>query len=109
MMNLAVMKQYPILLGGLFGMVFWVKVLLLVYLQLVLRWTLPRFRYDQIQKLGWQILLPTGLANLFISARAHPLGSVAARPGPVRLPGHRRGGLPHPHPAPPGAPGAGGR
>lgn len=67
LMNLAVMKEHPVLLGGVYGMVFWGKVVLMVYLQLVIRWTLPRFRYDQIQKLGWQILLPTGLANLFIS------------------------------------------
>ena len=62
-----VMKQYPILLGAIFGTVFWLKVILLIYLQMVIRWTMPRFRYDQIQKLGWQILLPVGLGNLFIS------------------------------------------
>lgn len=67
LMNLAVMKQYPILLGAIYGTVFWGKTLLLVYLQMVVRWTMPRFRYDQIQKLGWQILLPMGLANVFIS------------------------------------------
>ncbi len=55
------------LAGGFFGMVFWVKVVLLCYLQLVIRWTFPRFRYDQIQTLGWQILLPIGLANVFVS------------------------------------------
>lgn len=65
--GLQVMKDYPVLLGAIGGAVFWIKVLLLVYLQLVIRWTLPRFRYDQVQKLGWQILLPLGLANLFIT------------------------------------------
>ncbi len=67
LMNLSVMKQYPILLGAIYGTVFWGKTLLLVYLQMVIRWSMPRFRYDQIQKLGWQILLPMGLANLFVS------------------------------------------
>lgn len=66
--NLEVMKNYPILQGAFFGTVFWLKVILLIYLQLVIRWTMPRFRYDQVQKLGWQILLPMGLVNLFISA-----------------------------------------
>lgn len=65
--NLQVMKDYPILLGAVFGTIFWVKVVLLCYLQLAIRWTFPRFRYDQIQTLGWKILLPLGLVNLFVS------------------------------------------
>lgn len=64
---LPVMKEHPVLLGGLYGTVFWVKALVLIYLQLVIRWTVTRFRYDQVQKLGWQILLPAGLVNLFVS------------------------------------------
>ena len=65
--NLAVMKQYPLLLGATFGTIFWVKVVLLCYLQLAIRWTFPRFRYDQIQTLGWKILFPLGLVNVFVS------------------------------------------
>jgi NADH-quinone oxidoreductase subunit H len=56
------------LYGSILGTVFWLKVVLLCYLQLAIRWTFPRFRYDQIQSLGWKILLPLGLANVFISA-----------------------------------------
>lgn len=67
LMNLAPMREHPVLLGAIYGTVFWVKVLLVVYLQMVIRWTMPRFRYDQIQKLGWQILLPIGIANVFVS------------------------------------------
>ncbi len=55
------------LYGSILGTVFWLKVVLLCYLQLAIRWTFPRFRYDQIQSLGWKILLPLGLANVFIS------------------------------------------
>jgi len=55
------------LLGAIYATIFWVKVLLLCYLQLAIRWTFPRFRYDQIQSLGWKILLPLALANIFIT------------------------------------------
>jgi len=65
--GLQVMRDHPVILGATYGMVFWVKVVLVCYLQLVIRWTFPRFRYDQVQKLGWQILLPLGLVNLFLS------------------------------------------
>ena len=39
----------------------------MIFLQLLIRWSLLRFRYDQIQTLGWKILLPLGLANVFIT------------------------------------------
>jgi NADH-quinone oxidoreductase subunit H len=57
----------PILLGAVYATIFWIKVLVLCYVQLAIRWTFPRFRYDQIQTLGWKILLPQALANIFIT------------------------------------------
>ena len=47
---------------------FAVKVLFFCWLLIVLRWTLPRFRYDQIMRLGWKMLLPGALLNLFLTA-----------------------------------------
>ncbi len=57
----------PILYGAICGTVFWLKVIFLCYVQLAVRWSFPRFRYDQIQTLGWKILLPAGLLNVFVS------------------------------------------
>ncbi len=43
------------------------KTLLLCWLQLLIRWTLPRFRYDQLMKLSWRVLLPASLGNVMIT------------------------------------------
>jgi len=54
--------------GALLGhAVFMGKVAFFCVLQIVIRWTLPRFRYDQLMRLGWKILLPLALLNLVIS------------------------------------------
>lgn len=44
------------------------KTILLCFLQLQIRWTLPRFRYDQVMHLGWKVLLPVSLINLVVTA-----------------------------------------
>ena len=36
--------------------------------QLLIRWSLPRFRSDQLMQLGWQRLLPVSIANVLIAA-----------------------------------------
>ncbi|MGF1468806.1 MAG: NADH-quinone oxidoreductase subunit H [Sandaracinaceae bacterium] len=46
---------------------FLVKVVLCILLQLQVRWTVPRLRYDQIQQLCWKILLPLSLANIVVT------------------------------------------
>lgn len=53
----------------LLGVGIWsAKVFMLCSLQLQIRWTLPRFRYDQVMNLGWKMLLPLALVNIFVSA-----------------------------------------
>jgi NADH-quinone oxidoreductase subunit H len=47
---------------------FLVKLLFLCWLQILIRWTLPKFRYDQIMRLGWKIMLPLSIANLIGTA-----------------------------------------
>ena len=47
---------------------FLLKVTMMIFVYIWVRWTLPRFRYDQLQKLGWQMLLPLALLNIFITS-----------------------------------------
>ncbi len=47
---------------------FTVKVFFFSWLFILLRWTLPRFRYDQVMRLGWKMLLPLALLNLMVTA-----------------------------------------
>ncbi|MCZ6807132.1 MAG: NADH-quinone oxidoreductase subunit H [Deltaproteobacteria bacterium] len=46
---------------------FFAKVLVMIWLQMALRWTLPRFRYDQVMDLCWKIMLPLSLVNIFLT------------------------------------------
>lgn len=62
--------------GGLAGVfwglvnigVFFAKVSALLFLFIWVRWTLPRFRYDQLMKLGWYFFFELALVNIFITA-----------------------------------------
>jgi NADH-quinone oxidoreductase subunit H len=48
-------------------LVFVIKVLAVLYLYFWLRWTLPRFRYDQLMDIGWKWLIPSALINIGLS------------------------------------------
>lgn len=47
---------------------FLVKTFMMCFVYVWVRWTLPRFRYDQLQKLGWKMLLPLALLNILITS-----------------------------------------
>ena len=46
---------------------FMAKVVAMIWLQMQLRWTLPRFRYDQVMDLCWKIMLPLSIANILVT------------------------------------------
>ncbi|WP_347159713.1 NADH-quinone oxidoreductase subunit NuoH [Pontibacter chitinilyticus] len=43
------------------------KIFLFIFFFMWVRWTLPRFRYDQLMKLGWQILIPLAILNIILT------------------------------------------
>lgn len=46
---------------------FMAKVFFMIFFFIWMRWTLPRFRYDQVMSLGWKILLPLAVGNLVLN------------------------------------------
>jgi NADH-quinone oxidoreductase subunit H len=67
--GLEILRQIP---GAVWGIVnitaFFAKVAVLLFVFIWVRWTLPRFRYDQLMKLGWFYLFEIALANIFLTA-----------------------------------------
>ena len=51
-------------------LVFLVKASIILYIYFWLRWTLPRFRYDQLMDIGWKWLIPSALINIVLSTIA---------------------------------------
>jgi NADH-quinone oxidoreductase subunit H len=52
------------------ALAFFGKTMLMAFVQIFFRWTLPRFRYDQVMRLGWTKLLPFSLANIMVTGVA---------------------------------------
>lgn len=57
----------PNLLTILGFLALFVKILLFIFFFMWVRWTIPRFRYDQLMRLGWRVMIPLALANMLIT------------------------------------------
>ena len=68
--NLFGITDNPLLTGILSIVIFLGKVIAMIFFFMWIRWTVPRFRYDQVMKLGWQKLLPASIATLLFYAIA---------------------------------------
>ena len=63
-----VISLAPLAISLLQILSFVLKVLFFCWLFMAIRWTLPRFRYDQLLRLGWHYMFPLALANVFVTA-----------------------------------------
>jgi NADH-quinone oxidoreductase subunit H len=65
-----VRRQVPLpdlLVTGIQVIAFLTKVVALIWFLMLIRWTLPRFRYDQAMRLGWLGLFPLSILNIVIT------------------------------------------
>ncbi len=58
----------PLWLGALHIATFFVKIVVFILFFILIRWSLPRFRFDQLMKLGWMVMFELALANVLLTA-----------------------------------------
>ena len=58
----------PFVMGIVSIAIFLAKVLFMIFFFMWVRWTVPRFRYDHVMRIGWRMLLPLAVANLVVYA-----------------------------------------
>lgn len=68
--NVLHIADLPVVVGIVSALCFITKVLFFIFVFMWVRWTVPRFRYDQVMEIGWKKLLPLSIANLIFYAVA---------------------------------------
>ncbi len=62
------LQEGAILTAAVHFAVFFAKVLFMLFCFIWVRWSIPRFRYDQLMNLGWKVLLPLSVINVLLTA-----------------------------------------
>ena len=63
-----VVEHWGVNLGNVIGMgALFAKLCFFIFFFMWIRWTIPRFRYDQLMNLGWKILIPLSIVNIMIT------------------------------------------
>jgi NADH-quinone oxidoreductase subunit H len=62
------LQNWPVLVGAISIAIFLAKVLFMIFFFMWVRWTVPRFRYDHVMRIGWRGLLPLAIVNLVVYA-----------------------------------------
>jgi NADH-quinone oxidoreductase subunit H len=75
------LAKYPNLYVFASILIFAAKVMALIYAFMWIRWTWPRYRYDQLMEIGWKWMIPAGLANIVLTAIWYILAMPKSRGG----------------------------
>lgn len=66
---LAAQENWGVNIANIIGMVvMFLKICFFIFFYMWVRWTIPRFRYDQLMRVGWQVLVPLALLNIILTA-----------------------------------------
>jgi NADH-quinone oxidoreductase subunit H len=61
-------ENWGVNLANVLGIVaLFIKICGFIFLYMWVRWTIPRFRYDQLMHLGWRVLIPLSIVNIIIT------------------------------------------
>jgi len=75
-------ENWGVNIGNVIGIiVLFIKICAFIFFFMWVRWTIPRFRYDQLMRLGWQGLIPLAIANIIITGIVMVRHEIAAALG----------------------------